>query len=128
MAFPYVKPTCATCPEVQHLPEEELEWFKERNLDLALACRWCTPRFDMTLEDALRLQEKRLGLLVICRDCSEPFLISPDELAWLFSNELKLFKRCPSCREINKAKNQQIVLPSLEGEESLTEETVSDGK
>lgn len=104
MAFSYVKPRCSNCEVTANNPDEDFQWFEDRNLDLSVACRDCVPHFELTLTDAKWLQEKRLGLLLICKDCFEPFLVSPDELSWLMENDLKLFRRCPACRAINKQK------------------------
>lgn len=116
MARSYVKPSCIECTQMKDIPSEDIAWLTERHLDLAVACRRCSP--EISLEEANWLQERRLGLGLICKDCNDRFLISPDEVVWLLEHDLKLFKRCPICRQENKANRE------LEEEEMKPEEVV----
>lgn len=99
----YVKPDCISCPQMKDVPEEDIQWLKDHNLILAVACSRCSFGLDtLELDDVKWLQERKLLLVSTCRDCSETFIITPEEAVWLLENELKLFKRCPSCRQKNR--------------------------
>jgi uncharacterized protein YbaR (Trm112 family) len=111
MSHTYVKTSCVSCPSLaKGVSIEDVEWLKERNLDLALACPRCVQ--EISLDEAHWLQERRLGLALICKDCGEPFLTSPDEVVWLLTNELKLFKRCSVCRQSNREKKELLEMGS----------------